>query len=84
MDVLTLEYGYLNHLSSSDVASSTNEAKVFIPILHEGRIIMIDPEQSWYWTDEWQAGERRVDEYIRNGDYDTFDTMEEFLRTLRD
>jgi len=27
----------------------------------------IDPDQAWFWTDEWQAGEREVDEEIEGG-----------------
>jgi antitoxin component of MazEF toxin-antitoxin module len=26
-----------------------------------------DPEQSWFWTDEWQAGEHEADEDIAAG-----------------
>ena len=25
-----------------------------------------DPDQWWYWTEEWQAGERRADEESRD------------------
>lgn len=27
----------------------------------------IDPEQAWFWTAEWQRGERQADEDIRRG-----------------
>ena len=40
--------------------------------------------QAWYWSKDWQAGEKRVDEYIRNGEVEAFDSMDEFLRTLDD
>ncbi len=40
-------------------------------------------EQAWFWTKEWQAGERKVDEYIRSGNFEEFDTIEDFLDTLR-
>lgn len=43
-----------------------------------------DPDQAWYWTKEWQQGERRVDEHIARGEYETFDTIEEFLTSLDD
>lgn len=38
----------------------------------EGRIVMvpkrlIDADQAWFWTKEWQEGEREVDEDIREG-----------------
>jgi hypothetical protein len=41
-------------------------------------------EQSWFWTDEWQEKEREVDEHIRKGEIISFDTMEEFLASLRE
>lgn len=47
-----------------------------------GETVYIDLSQAWYWTDEWQAGERKVDEYIDAGNFETFDSMEEFLNTL--
>jgi hypothetical protein len=43
-----------------------------------------DQEQSWFWTDEWQAGERKVDEYIQMGKIEEFNSMDDFLKTLRD
>ena len=44
----------------------------------------ISSSQSWFWAEEWQAGEREVDEYIEAGNFETFDSMEEFLDTLGD
>lgn len=38
--------------------------------------------QAWFWTEEWQAGERAVDEYLAAGDTEEFSTMEEFLASL--
>ena len=43
---------------------------------------VIDADQAWFWTEEWQEGERKVDEYIAAGDFETFDSIEEFLDTL--
>ncbi len=42
----------------------------------------IDPDQAWYWTPEWQAGEREVDEDAAAGRVRTFDSTEEFLQAL--
>jgi hypothetical protein len=41
-----------------------------------------NPDQSWFWTKEWQDGEHRVDEYIRAGNFEEFDTIQDFLATL--
>ncbi len=39
-------------------------------------------DQSWFWTESWQRGERLVDDYILRGEFEEFDTMDEFLRSL--
>ena len=39
-------------------------------------------DQTWFWTDEWQAGEREVDQQLANGDYLEFESMEEALKYL--
>ena len=47
---------------------------------------LIDKSQAYFWTEEWQKGERRADEDIKAGRSVTFDSAEkavEFLR-LRD
>jgi hypothetical protein len=41
-----------------------------------------EPEQDWFWSEFWQEAEREVDEELAAGNYDTFDSMEEFLRGL--
>ena len=41
-----------------------------------------DKEQAWFWTDEWQAGEKEVDRLIAKGEIHSFDSMAEFLETL--
>ncbi len=51
---------------------------VFVAV-EEGR----DPEQWWFWTDEWQAGEREADEDIAAGRVTTSLTEEEFDAALR-
>jgi hypothetical protein len=38
--------------------------------------------QLWFWTDEWQAGEREVDEDIKAGRVESFDTIDEFMSSL--
>lgn len=34
------------------------------------------PDQEWFWTEEWQAGERQVDEEYRRGEYNEFDSVD--------
>lgn len=81
---LSLTYGDAHMLVASKINESTNETRALIPIRVGNKILLADPDQLWFWTDEWQAGEQEVDEYILEGNIETFDTMEDFLRTLRE
>ena len=62
--------------------SASTGTKVYL-VIHEGDVIEIDQNQSWFWSREWQAGEKKVDQYIERGEIETFDSMEEFLSSLR-
>jgi hypothetical protein len=42
-----------------------------------------DPDQWWFWTPEWQAGEREVDEQLTRGEYEVFQTTKELMAWLR-
>jgi hypothetical protein len=48
------------------------------PITPEGT----DPSQAWFWTPEWQAGERNVDEEIAAGRVQTFDDVDALFAHL--
>lgn len=37
---------------------------------------------AWFWSEEWQAGEREADEDISNGRYKKFTTVNELLGYL--
>ncbi|HEY8453883.1 MAG: hypothetical protein FWJ70_17435 [Micromonosporaceae bacterium] len=41
--------------------------------------VVANPDQAWYWTDEWQRGEREADEAIAEGRLVGTMTTEEFL-----
>ena len=49
---------------------------------HTGEWVEISPDQRWFWTPEWQAGEREVDVQLEAGEYENFDSMEDFLAAL--
>jgi len=44
---------------------------------------VIDATQAWFWTPEWQAGEREADAQEAAGLGGTFNSDEEFLDALR-
>src|SRR5689334_7831734 len=43
---------------------------------------VIPPEDTWFWSTEWQAGEQEASEAIQHGDYQTFDSAEELIEDL--
>ncbi len=44
--------------------------------------IAIPADQAWFWTEEWQKGEREVDEDIAAGRVKRFDSVEELFEDL--
>jgi antitoxin PrlF len=56
-------------------------------VLATGEVILrplatVDRSQAWFWTKEWQAGEREATEQIRRGEVKTFETDADFLNSL--
>lgn len=54
------------------------------PIREQAFALMqrLNPEQAWFWTEAWQAGEREVDRHLAAGAVTTFATDEEFDAAL--
>lgn len=46
--------------------------------------LLVDAGDAWYWTPEWQAGEREADAEIARGEGRIRRTDEEFLASLDD
>ena len=42
----------------------------------------VDRSQAWFWTAEWQAGEREATGQARRGEGETFETGADFLDSL--
>jgi len=40
------------------------------------------PGQEWFWSPEWQAAERAVEEDLAAGWFETFDTIDDFILSL--
>jgi bifunctional DNA-binding transcriptional regulator/antitoxin component of YhaV-PrlF toxin-antitoxin module len=43
---------------------------------------LIPADQAWFWTPEWQAGEREAQADLEAGRVETYDSADEFLRAL--
>lgn len=43
-----------------------------------------DPDQAWFWTPEWQVGEREAAQDIEAGRVEAFDSAEDFLASFPD
>jgi hypothetical protein len=54
-------------------------AAVLLGEISAGRI---DPEQAWFWTQEWQAKEREADDDLAAGRIASYESDEEFLAVL--
>jgi len=55
--------------------------------VEDGRIILepkklIPADQQWFWTEEWQAGEREAQAEIESGKVNHFNSMKDFLTDL--
>ncbi|MBN1139294.1 MAG: AbrB/MazE/SpoVT family DNA-binding domain-containing protein, partial [Anaerolineae bacterium] len=53
----------------------------------EGRLVLvpkqlIDKDQTWFWTEEWQAVEREAEDDLRAGRLKAFDTLDELIADL--
>src|SRR2546428_535196 len=44
---------------------------------------IVDATQAWYWTPEWQTGEREVEADIAEERVETFPSGDAFLRALK-
>ncbi len=77
---------FIDSLPDDAVARLREGVPITLAVTHDGeRLVLseIDPEQAWFWTLEWQAGEREVDESIARGERgDVFSSDEEFLAAL--
>lgn len=46
--------------------------------------VAVPADQAWFWTKRWQRMEREVDEQFARGDFDTYDSAEEFVSHLEE
>lgn len=49
----------------------------------KGRTAEMPDDQSWFWTSEWQIGEREADEDLASGRFKTFAAIDELIADLQ-
>lgn len=47
-------------------------------------VVAVPADQAWFWTPEWQAGERQVDENYAAGRFEQHENVEEFVAALEE
>lgn len=45
-------------------------------------MVQVPVSQSWFWTNEWQAGEREAEEDIKKGHVKRFDHVDDLIADL--
>ena len=53
----------------------------------DGRLVLvpkqlIDKDQTWFWTEEWQAAERESEDDLRAGRVEALETLDELIADL--
>lgn len=53
----------------------------------EGQLVakpkrLVDINQSWFWSDEWQKGELEANEDIKNGRFEDYGNVDDLLGSL--
>lgn len=43
----------------------------------------IDRDQTWFWTPEWQEGEKKVDDERKKGKVKNFKNIDDFVKDLK-
>jgi len=46
------------------------------------KVGIIDPDQAWWWTEEWQKGEREAERDTKEGKVKKFSNVEELIKDL--
>lgn len=67
-------------LVAAEISRSGANIHLNIPELKRPKNVSED--QAWFWSKEWQAGEREINEALKNGDYEVFESVEVLIADL--
>lgn len=42
----------------------------------------VPKSQEWFWSEEWQAGEKKIDDELAKGEYASFNSMDDLIKDL--
>jgi len=51
-------------------------------VLRPKKLVDIDPDQAWFWTDEWQNKEKEVDKKVKQGRVKRFKSFNALAKEL--
>ena len=63
------------HLEEGDYVEMIDDQEGIL--LRPKKVKLFDPDQAYYWTEEWQKRERQADEDIREGRVHRLDSLDE-------
>lgn len=46
-------------------------------------VVVVDKSQAYFWTDEWQKGEKEAEEVKKKGEFKEFGSADEAVKWLR-
>lgn len=52
------------------------------PELPIRELMTIPAEHAWYWSARWQAWEKEADDNWQSGQYEVFESMDDFIESL--
>lgn len=64
-----------------------NDGDIFQVQIEDGKVILIPmqlipADQTWFWTKDWQKGEKEAEEDIAAGKVKSFENAEDLLKDL--
>ena len=66
---------------NNDILNSRGLTKAEIKIA--AKVDLIDPDQAYYWAEEWQKGMREAERDIKAGRVKTFNNVEDLVKDLK-
>lgn len=69
-----------SHLAREISQAKSESNDLTIPKLKRPKHVPKD--QEWFWSKEWQKGEREVNKALTNGEYKTFESADDLIKEL--